>query len=76
MEGAQEEYGFRLLGDLSPGTATSNLGIVYPGSTAPRVHRALTEFAELFTERLDPLRLLRREEELIAIVNRYKDAAN
>jgi predicted nuclease with TOPRIM domain len=76
MEGAQDEYGFRLLGDLSPGTATSNLGILYPKVDDAGVHRALTEFAELFSERLDPLRLLRREEELITTVNRYKDAAN
>ncbi len=76
MEGAQQEYRFRLLGDLSPGTATSNLGIVYPKVDGAEVQRVLREFAELFTERLDLLRLLRREEELIATVNRYKDAAN
>jgi hypothetical protein len=76
MEGAEHEYGFRLLGDLSPATATSNLGIVYPRVDGAKVQGALTEFAELFTERLDLLRLLRREEELIATVNRYKDTAN
>jgi uncharacterized phage infection (PIP) family protein YhgE len=76
MEGAQDEYGFRLLGDLSAGTATSNLGILYPKVNDAEMHRALTEFTELFSERLDPLRLLRREEELIALVNRYKDTAN
>lgn len=76
MEGSQQEYGFRLLGDLGPGVATSKLGIVYPKVDGAEVQRALAEFAELFTERLDLLRLLRREEELVATVNRYKDAAN
>jgi predicted nuclease with TOPRIM domain len=76
MEGAEDEYDFRLLGDLGPGVATSNLGIVYPKADGALVQRALANFVELFTERLDPLRLLRREEELIATVNRYKDGAN
>jgi len=76
IEGAEDEYDFRLLGDLGPGMATSNLGIVYPKADGALVQRVLANFVELFTERLDPLRLLRREEELIATVNRYKDAAN
>jgi hypothetical protein len=76
MEEAEEEYDLQLVGDLGPGVATSNLGIVYPRADGAEVQQILTDFAELFTERLDPLRLLRREEELIAIVNRYKSAAN
>jgi hypothetical protein len=76
MEGAEDEYDFRLLGDLGPGVATSNLGIVYPKADGAQVQGVLANFVELFTERLDPLRLLRREEELIATVNRYKDGAN
>jgi hypothetical protein len=76
MEEAEEEYDLQLVGDLGPGLATSNLGIVYPRADGAEVQQILTDFAELFTERLDPLRLLRREEELIAIVNRYKGAAN
>jgi hypothetical protein len=76
MEEAEEEYDLQLVGDLGPGVATSNLGIVYPRADGAEVQQILTDFAELFAERLDPLRLLRREEELIAIVNRYKSAAN
>src|SRR5215212_4774789 len=34
MEGTRNEYDFRLLGDLGPAIATSNLGVVYP-----RAHR-------------------------------------
>jgi phage shock protein A len=75
-EEAEDDYDFRLLGDLGPGVATSNLGIVYPRADGAEVEEILADFAELFTERLDLLRLLRREEELIATVNRYKGAAN
>jgi phage shock protein A len=76
MEEAEEEYDLQLVGDLGAGVATSNVGIVYPRADAAEVQKILADFVELFTERLDPLRLLRREEELIAIVNRYKNAAN
>jgi hypothetical protein len=76
MEGAEEEYDLQLVGDLGAGVATSNLGIVYPRADGAEVQKILTDFVELFTEGLDPLRLLRREEELIATVNRYKNAAN
>jgi hypothetical protein len=77
MESARHEYEFHLLGDLGPAIATSNLGIVYQkAASSSDVRRALAEFTELFTERLDLLWLMRREEELISTVNHYKEAAN
>ena len=75
MEGSQTEYHFRLFGDLSSGMATSNLGIVYPDVDSDEVHKCLMELAHLFSERLDPLWLASREQELIGIVNTYRDEA-
>jgi uncharacterized protein (DUF924 family) len=71
LEAAGRKYHFRLFGDLGPGLATSNLGIVYPDTDATETEQTLVELSELFTERLDPLRLLRREEELIEIINGF-----
>jgi hypothetical protein len=76
MEGTRHEYDFRLLGDLGPALATSNLGVVYRKTHSGDVRRALAQFTELFSERFDLLWLMRREEELIATVNHYKGAAN
>jgi predicted nuclease with TOPRIM domain len=76
MEGTRNKYDFRLLGDLGPALATSNLGVIYQKAHSGDVQRALAEFTDLFSERLDPLWLMRREEELIATVNHYKVAAN
>ncbi len=73
MEKAQEKYHFQLFGDLSPSVATSNLGIVYPDTDAAEVKQTLVEFSELFSERLDLLRLLCREEELINAVNSHRN---
>lgn len=70
MDQAAGEHHFRLFGDLGPGLATSNLGIVYPDSVAAEVRSALDKVGGAFSRRLDPLRLLRREEELVSIVNR------
>jgi hypothetical protein len=74
LENAQEKYHFQLLADLGPGISTSNLGLVYPDIEVTEVQRTLVEFKELFSERLDPLRLLRREEELIGIAYSSKKA--
>jgi hypothetical protein len=76
MERAQGEYHFRLFGDLSSGMATSNLGIVYSDGQSAEVQRCLAELTKLFSERLDPLWLATREQELISIVNTYKDEAH
>jgi hypothetical protein len=75
MERAPGKYHFRLFGDLSTGIATSNLGIVYPDADYAEVQRSLAELGHLFSERLDPLWLASREQEMIGIVNTYKDEA-
>ena len=76
LEGARDEYHFGHFADLSTGLATSNLGIVYPRSHAAEVPGCLEELGQLFSERLDPLWLAAREQELIGVVNTYKDEAN
>jgi hypothetical protein len=76
MERARGKYHFRLLGDLSSGMATSNLGVVYPDEESAEVRRCLAELAHLFSERLDPLWLASREQELIGLVSTYKDEAD
>jgi hypothetical protein len=76
MENAREKYHFQPFGDLGPGVATSNLGIVYPDVVAAEAKRTLAEFSGLFSERLDLLRLLGREEELIGAVTLYKNQAD
>jgi hypothetical protein len=76
MQRAPVKYHFRLFGDLTSGMATSNLGIVYPDEEAQEVQRCLATLARLFSERLDPLWLASREQELIAIVSTYRDEAS
>jgi hypothetical protein len=76
MEGARGKYHFRLFGDLTSGMATSNLGIVYPHEDSAEVQRCLAELAHLFSERLDPLWLASREQELIGIVSTYREEAD
>jgi len=75
VEASQSGYHFRLFGDLSSGMATSHLGIVYPDVDSAEVHRCLKELGHLFSERLDPLWLASREQELIGILNMYRDEA-
>jgi hypothetical protein len=75
MQRAPGKYHFRLFGDLTSGMATSNLGIVYPDEEAQEVQRCLATLARLFSERLDPLWLASREQELIGIVSTYRDEA-
>src|SRR5215203_864984 len=76
MERARGKYHFRLFGDLTSGMATSNLGIVYPDEESADVQRCLAELAHLFSQRLDPLWLASREQELIGIVSTYKVEAD
>src|SRR5215211_1773975 len=76
MERARGKYHFRLFGDLTSGMATSNLGIVYSHEDSAEVQRSLAELAHLFSERLDPLWLASREQELIGIVSTYRDEAD
>ena len=65
MEEARDDYHFRLAGDLGFGLAGSSFGVVYPDEIATGVSEVLGEIGRQFSERLDPLRLLQREEELI-----------
>lgn len=67
---AEGEYHFRLIADLGPGLAGSNLGIIYSEQSASRVEETLEEVRKSFSERLDPLRLLQREEEFVEALNR------
>jgi hypothetical protein len=76
MQRARGKYHFRLFGDLTSGMATSNLGIVYPHEDSTEVQRCLAELGHLFSERLDPLWLASREQELIGIVSTYRDEAD
>jgi hypothetical protein len=75
MESARGKYHFQLFGDLTSGMATSNLGIVYPDEDSAEVQGCLAELGHLFSERLDPLWLASREQELIGIVSTYRDEA-
>ena len=70
MEQAAGEYHFDLVGDLGPGLASSNLGLVYPSSQAKMAKKALSKLSWTFSQRLDPLRLLKREEDLVAIASK------
>ena len=71
METAKQKYHFRLFGDLSPALATSSLGIFYPDTDAAEAEQTLMKLGESFSKRLDLLRLLRREEELIDTINEF-----
>lgn len=72
IELAPQEYRFKLMGDLATGLASSNFGIVYPASAEREISDTLAEVADMFSERLDPLRLLAREEELVMLVSQLK----
>jgi hypothetical protein len=76
MQRASGKYHFRLFGDLTSGMATSSLGIVYPDQDAQEVHRCLAELGHLFSDRMDPLWLASREQELIGIVSTCRDEAD
>jgi hypothetical protein len=76
MQRSPGKYHFRLFSDLTSGMATSNLGMVYPDGESAEVQRCLAELARLFSERLDPLWLASREQELIGIVSTYRDEAD
>ena len=63
-------YRFRLTADLGPAFAGSDLGIVCPDPVATKVESSLEEVDRLFSRKLDPLRLLAREEELMDAVRK------
>lgn len=59
---------FRAVADLGPALALCDLGIVYTEATAAELEAIVERVAREFTRKLDPLRLLGREEELVAAV--------
>jgi methyl-accepting chemotaxis protein len=71
-----DEYTFRLFADLGPGVATSSLGLLYRRDRAREVNAALRGVASKFSQRLDPVQLLIRENELILEVNRRINLAS
>lgn len=73
MEESVREHRFRLFGDLTPGLASSGIGLLFPGDAAETAEKALSDLASMFSGRLDPLRLLNREEELVERANRFRD---
>src|SRR5215212_8593047 len=75
LDGARGKYSFRLFADLTSGVATSNLGIVYPDVDSAELEGCLEELSHLFSDRLDPLWLASREQEMISVVNTYKEEA-
>jgi hypothetical protein len=68
MEGFDGEWRFVSAADLGPGAAASRLGFVHREG-ADAAERALTMLGADLTRRLDPLRLLAREEELLGRVH-------
>lgn len=70
VQQSEEKYRFRLVGDLGPALAGSELGVVYFDEDADRIGSALQGASREFSHKLDPLRLLGREEELMNAVSR------
>lgn len=70
MEEAKDDYHFQLACDLGIGLASSSLGVVYHDQAAAEVVRVLGEVSRRFSGRLDPLRLLQQEEELVENIDK------
>lgn len=70
LEESESKYHFGLVGELSPGLAGSSLGFVCSKAVAEGHADTLYEVGRAFSGRLDPLRLLQREEELVETVSR------
>lgn len=73
MEQASEEYQFKLVGDIATGLSSSNFGVVYPASSSKYMSDTFAEVGDVFSERLDPIRLLGREETLVGLVNQLSE---
>jgi len=61
-----DEHRFRLLADVAPSLGRANLGTVYQAGNSP-VEDILGAFARRFSKRMDLLRLLEREDELLEL---------
>jgi hypothetical protein len=68
----RQEYTFQLLADLSPGLGASNLGAVYLSTSDGALPERLAYLVGSLSNRLDPLRQLEREQELIARILTYR----
>ncbi len=72
LESRPDEYDFRLLADLSPGLRASNLGAVNRSRSDGALPEWLSRLVGSLSTRLDPLRQLEREQELIARIAAYR----
>lgn len=70
MDEAREEHRFRPVASVGPALASSDLAVLYSGSVAAETERTLGEVGRMFSRKLDPLRLLGREEELMNAVSK------
>lgn len=69
MDQAEDRYRFRMASGLGPAFAGCNLGVLYP-ETSAGTEKILGHVSREFSLKLDPLRLLGREEELMNTVSR------
>lgn len=69
MEGTPEEHRFYPVGELGPALASIDLGALYPEVIAAEAESTLAKVGRTFSRKLDPLRLLTREEELTNAVS-------
>ena len=76
VQAAPEKYRFRLLGDLGPSLASSGLGVVYPETRIAETEDILEYLGGDFSEKLDLLRALSREEDLVGLTNRLRRELN
>lgn len=70
MEQTEDQYYFHLIGDLGPALSGSSIGVLYSGTHATKTGTTLERVSREFSRKLDPLRLLGREEELMNTVSK------
>lgn len=70
LERRGDQYRFQLAADLGPTLSGSDIGVLYPVASAAGMEKTLDEVARTFSRKLDLLRLLSREEELMNIVSK------
>lgn len=76
LEELQGSYHFQLVSDLELGLASSTLGIIYPDQVAMKMEEVLAEISGRFSKKLDPLRLLQQNEELVESMGRAQREPN
>ena len=65
MDQSEGGHRFRMTANLGPAFAGGNLGVLYPEAGSTEIEKILERVAHEFSLKLDPLRLLGREEELM-----------